>query len=1033
MKKTLSILLSLCLLLTATITMPLSAYSATIESSPVAESSGTTGDCTWTLTDDGTLTISGEGEMQDYSWWNPWGEAVNKVIISDGVTHISMRAFMDCTELTSITIPDSVTSIGGLAFSGCTRLTSIHIPGSVISIGGAVFSGCTGLTSITIDENNPVYDSRDNCIAIIDTLNNALIIGCPSTVIPDSVTVIGRDAFYGCAGLTSVAIPDSVTEIGIDAFHDCTDLTSVIIPNSVINIGIRAFYGCTALTSVTIPDSVTSMGFYAFHGCSGLTSITVDENNPVYDSRNNCNAIIATNENTLLYGCQSTVIPDSVTSLESSAFADCTGLTSITIPDSVTSLGDYAFSGCTGLTSVTISNGVTDISRNAFSGCTGLTSVTIPDSVTTLGDYAFMDCTGLTSVTIPNSVTDIGYRTFSDCTGLTSVTISNGVTGIDGYAFYGCTGLTSITIPDSVTGISSNAFDRCDNLTVIYGNTGSEAEYFAKRNGFPFSALDNPPEELKPVWKLFDNGTLTIRGNGTMNDYNYNAPWDIDKVKKVIISKGITNIGASAFYDCYRLEEVILPDSITSIGKSAFQQSNITSLAIPDGVKKIGDHAFRYCYELKSITIPDSVTEIGEQAFFGCWKLSDSVTIPDSVTSIGKEAFAQCPLTSISVDENNPVYDSRDNCNAIIKTADNTLIWGYEATVIPDSVTAIGENAFSWCSDLTSITIPDSVTSIGFDAFSYCSGLTSITIPASVTSIRYAFHESENVTIYGYSGTEAERYADLDGIPFVLLDQAPTEEPTEEPTEALPDNLTWEMSDDGTLTISGEGEMADYMYSVWGGDELRDELKKVVISEGVTSIGALAFIECTELSCVVIPDTVTSIGGYAFQDCSALTDITIPESVTSIGWFTFANCTGLTSITIPDSVTSIGGYAFDGCDGLTICGKTGSEAERYANENGFTFVPLGDQPTEEPTEPAGITVLLGDADGDDSITILDATKIQRLLAGLITDDDGMITLRGDSNGDGLDILDATRIQRYLASLSIEAPIGEYVARTLAVK
>ena len=260
---------------------------------------------------------------------------------------------------------------------------------SVTSIGEFAFATCSGLTSVTI---------------------------------PNSVMSIGNCAFYGCRSLTSVTIPNSVTSIGANAFYECTGLTSVTIGNSVTSIGGGAFHYCSGLTSLTIPASVTSIGEYAFLECTGLTSIVVDKGNVNYDSRDNCNAIIETATNTLITGCNSTIIPNSVTSIGNYAFRECTGLTSVTIPNSVTSIGIYAFLKCTGLTSVTIGNSVTSIGEHAFYGCSGLTSVTIPNSVTSIGRYAFSACSGLTSVTIPNSVTSIGERAFCGCSGLTSVT-----------------------------------------------------------------------------------------------------------------------------------------------------------------------------------------------------------------------------------------------------------------------------------------------------------------------------------------------------------------------------------------------------------------------------------------------------------------------------------------------------------------------------------------------------------------------------------------------------------------------------------
>ena len=201
------------------------------------------------------------------------------------------------SNLISITISNSVKSIGYSAFNYCSKLTSIKIPNSVNSIDSGAFSGCSALTSIIVDENNTIYDSRDNCNAIIETETNTLIYGCNNTVIPDSVT----------------------------------------------SIGYRAFYYCRGLTSITIPDSVTSIDYRVFENCLGLISIIVDENNSIYDSRNNCNAIIETRTNTLISGCKNTIIPNSVTNISREAFYQCTGLTSIEIPNSVTSIGNYAF------------------------------------------------------------------------------------------------------------------------------------------------------------------------------------------------------------------------------------------------------------------------------------------------------------------------------------------------------------------------------------------------------------------------------------------------------------------------------------------------------------------------------------------------------------------------------------------------------------------------------------------------------------------------------------------------------------------
>ena len=301
-------------------------------------------------------------------------EGLTSVEFPSSLTSIDRNAFYGCIHLTSINLPSKLTSIGSNAFGGCTGLTSIKIPSSVTKITSHAFSGCINLNSIVVESGNSVYDSRNNCNAIIEKASNTLIAGCKNTKIPSGVTSIGYGAFAGCSGLTSIAIPSSVTSFGEFAFSNCSGLTSIAFHSSVTHIGRWAFYNCTGLTSVTIPSSVTSIGERAFIGCSGLTSIVVESGNSVYDSRENCNAIIETASNTLIGGCNYTKIPSSVTSFGNYALGSCKGLTSIEIPSGVTSIGDYAFSGCSGLTSIT--SYITDVfktGRNAFSGCDNTT------------------------------------------------------------------------------------------------------------------------------------------------------------------------------------------------------------------------------------------------------------------------------------------------------------------------------------------------------------------------------------------------------------------------------------------------------------------------------------------------------------------------------------------------------------------------------------------------------------------------------------------------------------------------------------
>ncbi|MBR6986064.1 MAG: leucine-rich repeat protein [Ruminococcus sp.] len=225
-------------------------------------------DITYTLDSNGTVTISGTGDMYDFSY-SPliYGYEIKNVVISDGVLNIGDSIFYGCSSLESITIPDSVTSIGDYAFSNCSELTSITIPEGVTSIGGSAFLGTPWLDA----------KQKENPLVII---NSILIDGRTSigeVEIPEGVTSIGDYAFNNCSELTSITIPESVTSIGGGAFRNCTGLTSITIPEGVTSIGYSAFDGCTGLTSIIIPESMTSIGNFAFWNCTGLTSITIPE------------------------------------------------------------------------------------------------------------------------------------------------------------------------------------------------------------------------------------------------------------------------------------------------------------------------------------------------------------------------------------------------------------------------------------------------------------------------------------------------------------------------------------------------------------------------------------------------------------------------------------------------------------------------------------------------------------------------------------------------------------------------------------
>ena len=942
----------------------------------------------------------------DYAFYNCSG--LTSVTIPNNVTSIGNNAFQGCSGLTSVTIPGSVTSIGNSAFSGCSGLTSVTIPNSVTSIGNSAFLGCSGLTSPVFNARvfammptsySGAYTIPDG----IESIAGGAFFNCTgltSITIPNSVTSIGGNTFDGCSGLTSIEIPNSVTSIGIRAFQSCTGFTSVTIPNSVTSIGMETFKGCSGLTSVTIPNSVTSIAGSAFFGCRGLTSVTWNAKNcNGYNFGSQVTSFtfgeeVETIPSSVCSGMTnltSITIPNSVTSIGSSAFSGCSGLTSVTIEaETPPTLGANAFNNtsncpiyvpCGTLTAFQSSWSAYatriayhPLKQYTISAYAEYGEVSIVDSSRTICGQIII-CTTIPiygyhftrwsdgNIDNPRTITLTSDTTLTAECAKNSYTISTtsanqewGTTAGDKSALYLENVVISATANYGYHFVKWNDNNTENPRTISVTKDANYTATFAK-NTYSITKIANSTQgSISGVSQAeyLDNVTLTVNPN-----YGYHfTHW----------SDGNTN----------NPRTFVLTQDTTFTAEFVKNTYTISTIsANPEWGTTAGDTAALYLDEIEISAAPNygyHFVKWDIEKYRELIDISSPYTVKFSVPNTWSDPYAwiwktggQGHWETLSYEKGMYVYRTEQN-NMNIIVVPNGPSWGNGQT----NDLAITE---SCCYTIRGFKVVksydlqiDTITTL--ETHNPLSIIVASNQNATAKFAKNTYSITTNAEHGTISGNSSAEYLDQVtlsvssdyGYHFTQWSDGNTENPrtfvlTQDTTftaEFAIDKsgtcgknnlLQWTFADDGTLAISGSGELTEnYTFGV----EAPTQMQQLVVGNEVTAIGERAFYEKNTLQKLIIGSNVTSIGKYAFASINnrQLTSLVMPAELLTIGDYAFSGNTYLESIDFNAKLQSIGAYAFKDCYRVsemtclaTVTPNVGTDALASINSYASLCVP----------------------------------------------------------------------------------------------
>ena len=705
--------------------------------------------------------------------------------------------------LKTVTITDA-SKIGAGAFNNCKNITKIVLNDGITSVGDYAF------------QNNPWYKG-----------------------LSDEFVTAGDNVLIKYNGTKSnVVIPDTVKHIAGGVFKDNTKISAVTLPDELLSIGENAFYGCTNLTAMTIPKSVIKIGGNAI---PGTCTISVYRPSAGYDYRSTnrivLNSSFTTGNETYYYivnddgcaeiiGCTTTstelTVPTdfegiAVNKIGDYGFANCTTLNSITIPANIVNIGKYAFDGCTGLVNATIPTTVDTVGDYAFNNCTGLVNVTISEGVEALGEGAFYNCTSLIEAVVPDTAKYVGSYAFYNCKSMVTATIGTMAESIGDYTFYNCEKLENIVVGYSVKTIGDYAFYNCSLGRVsIPSATVSIGNYAFAENDKMIKAT------LRKNLLTIGNGAFincgvlaTITIPTTVTYIGIEAFENCSSIPKITIPVGVTSINDRAFSGCSSLADVTINGPVTRIGISTFYNNAFESIVLPETLETLGDSAFRKCEGLKEITLPNAVTSIGDAAFLNCSALN-RVSLPDSVSSVGKGVFFY---------NNDLTVEIRKNRGAV---ADGLLKQqGVHHVILDADITAIGNNVFDSCYELSTVTygnetvnpgeykLSPAIKTIGSEVFRDNAMLRNLIVPDTLEKV------GENAF---YNAIQSGYHCKNVTVTFYYVGGAVA------------------------------ANILDSQY-VW----------HIVVNDNIHTLGDKAFYNIPALETVSFPDTISSVGSNVFQ------------------------------------------------------------------------------------------------------------------------------------------------------------------------